>query len=270
MSERKPWDDETKPSDHETQTRNDETTPWHENDDFWAAMAPALFGQRRLAAAPVEVEQIVRLLNLGPEAAVLDLCCGPGRHSLELARRGFRVTGVDRTTFYLETAEEQARQEKLAVEFVQDDMRLFCRPDAFEGAIMMFTSFGYFKDAAENRQVLTNVYRSLKDGGSLIIEMMGKEVLARVFRERDWVEIDDVILMEERTVGKEWNWIETRWILLKGQERREFKLSLWLYSAREISKLLEDCGFGSVAVYGNLEAAPYDQKATRLVAVARK
>jgi SAM-dependent methyltransferase len=256
MNETKPWQEETK--------------PWHENDDFWVRMAPALFGQRRLAAAPVEAEQIVHLLNLNPEAAVLDLCCGPGRHSLELARRGFRVAGVDRTTSYLEKAREQARKENLAVEFVQDDMRRFCRPNAFDGAMMMFTSFGYFKDAAENRQVLANVHRSLKDGGALIMEMMGKEVLARVFCERDWMEVDDVILMEERTVGKEWNWMETRWILLKGQERCEFKLSLWLYSAREISQLLEDCGFGSVAVYGNLEAAPYDQKAARLVAVARK
>ena len=107
-------------------------------------------------------------------------------------------------------------------------------------------------------------------GGAALFEMMGKEVLARVFRERDWVEIDDVILMEERTVGKEWNWMETRWILLRNQERKEFKLFLWLYSAREICQLLEDVGFGSVDVYGSLEAVPYDQKAVRLVAVARK
>lgn len=254
----------------QTSLWRDETVPWHENDDFWETMRPALFGQQRLAAAPVEVEQILRLVDLGSGASVLDLCCGPGRHSLELARRGFRVTGVDRTTSYLEKARANAKKEKLAIKFVQDDMRCFCQPDTFDAAIMMFTSFGYFSDPAENRQVLANVFRSLRAGGVLIMDMMGKEVLARIFRERDWVEIDDVILMEERTVGKDWNWIETKWILLKGKERKEFKFSLWLCSARELSQLLGDCGFGPAAIYGDLEGAPYDQKAKRLVAVARK
>jgi len=248
----------------------DETVPWHENNDFWNTMTPALFGQQRLAAAPVEVEQVLHLADLSPGATVLDLCCGPGRHSLELARRGFSVTGVDRTTSYLEKARASARKEKLGINFVQDDMRCFCRPDTFDAAIMMFTSFGYFSDPAENRQVLANLHRSLRGGGVLIMDMMGKEVLARIFRERDWVEIDDVILMEERTVGTDWNWIETKWILLKGKERKEFRFSLWLCSARELSQLLEECGFGSVTIYGDLEGAPYDQKAKRLVAVARK
>jgi SAM-dependent methyltransferase len=262
--------DEAVPLSDGTEPRRNGTTPWHEDNSFWETMAPALFGHRRLAAAPVEVEQVLRLVVPSPGARVLDLCCGPGRHSLELARRGFRVTGVDRTTSYLEKAREGAGKEKLDIEFVQDDMRRFCRPDTFDFAIMMFTSFGYFSDPAQNRQVLVNLCRSLKTGGALVMEMMGKEILARIFSERDWVEIDDVILMEERKVGKEWNWIETRWILLRGQERNEFRLTLWLWSAGELSQLLRDCGFGSVAVYGDLEGAAYDDKAKRLVAVARK
>jgi len=146
--------------------RRNETAPWHEDNSFWETMAPALFSLRRLAAARVEIEQVLRLLAVGPGARVLDLCCGPGRHFLELARRGFKVTGVDRTASYLEKAREGARKEKLDIEFVQDDMRRFCRPDAFDAAAMMFTSFGYFSgDPAQNRQVLVSVCRSLKTGG---------------------------------------------------------------------------------------------------------
>jgi len=161
---------------------------WHESDDFWEATAPIMFGNQRWEAAPVEVDQVVRLLGVSPGATILDLCCGPGRHSLEFARRGFSVTGVDRTAVYIDRAQEQAAAEGLAVEFVQEDMRRFCRPHAFDAAVSLFTSFGYFEDPAENRQVLANVRDSLRDEGSLILEMMGKEVLARIFRERDWSE----------------------------------------------------------------------------------
>ena len=229
-----------------------------------------MFDEQRWAAAPVEVEQVVHLLGVSPGAAILDLCCGPGRHSLELARRGFRVTGVDRTAAYIKKAQKQAEEERLAVEFVQEDMRHFCRPNAFDGAISMFTSFGYFEDPAENRQVLVNVYRSLKDQGALIIDVMGKEVLARIFRERDWSERNGAIILKECRVDKNWSWMENRWIMFEGQERREFKVSHWIYSAAELTALLKECGFGSIDVYGDLEGAPYDHTARRLVTVAHK
>jgi SAM-dependent methyltransferase len=243
---------------------------WHESDDFWEATAPIMFGNQRWEAAPVEVDQVVRLLGVSPGATILDLCCGPGRHSLEFARRGFSVTGVDRTAVYIERAQEQAAAEGLAVEFVQEDMRRFCRPQAFDAAVSLFTSFGYFEDPAENRQVLANIRDSLRDEGSLILEMMGKEVLARIFRERDWSEQDGILFLEERKVSKDWSWMENRWILLRGQERREFEVSHWLYSATELSAMLKECGFSSVDVYGDLEGAPYDHRARRLVVVAHR
>ncbi len=243
---------------------------WHENDEFWETMASKLFGQQRWAAAPVEIKQVVRLLDVNPGDAILDLCCGPGRHSLELARQGFNVTGVDRTTAYLEQARKQAEAEGLTIEFTQEDMRRFCKANTFDAAIMMYTSFGYFEDAAENRQVLVNAYRSLKDGGVLAMDMMGKEILARIFRERDWGEEDGVLFLEERKINQNWSRVEGRWIMLQDQERYEFTFSHWLYSAAELSGLLKECGFGAVDVYGGLEGAPYDHMARRLVVVAHK
>jgi len=243
---------------------------WHETDAFWQMMAPMMFDEQRWAAAPAEIDQVLARLDLQPGAAILDLCCGPGRHSLELARRGFRVTGVDRTAAYLDEAGEKAAGEGLAVEFVQEDMREFCRPESYDAAITMYTSFGYFEEPAENREVLTNIRRSLKTGGALLIEMMGKEVLARIFRQRDWLERDGVLLLQERQVGRNWSWMENRWIMVRGAERREFKVSQWVYSAAELAALLRESGFRSVEIYGDLDGAPYDHVARRLVAVARK
>ncbi len=244
--------------------------PWHDRDEFWKTMAPTMFHEQQWGAAPVQTDQIIRLLGLSPGSTILDLACGPGRHSLELARRGFSVTGVDRTAAYLDEARERARAEELVIEFVQDDMRRFCRPDAFDAVLSLFTSFGYFEDPAENQQVLLNANHSLKDNGALILELMGKEVLARIFTERDWSEQEGTFLLQERKVSRNWSWMENRWILLQGPVRHEFKVSHWLYSASELVTMLMACGFGAIDIFGDLEGTPYDHTAKRLVAVARR
>ncbi len=244
--------------------------PWHEEDSFWMKFAPVMFHQKRLEKTKDEVDNILSLLKISSPASILDLCCGPGRHSLELARLGFKVTGVDRTKSYLDKARKQAQKENLKCQFIQKDMRSFCQPDAFDAAINLFTSFGYFDDPRDDEKVLKNVFRSLKNDGIFLMDTMGKEVLARIFRERDWYEIDGNIVLEERRVFKDWSWIESRWILIKGGKKQEHKILLRLYSATELSTLLEQIGFKQIEVYGDLAGAPYDHTARRLVAVAHK
>jgi SAM-dependent methyltransferase len=213
----------------------------------------------------------VELLGIEAPARVLDLCCGPGRHALELCRRGYAVTGVDRTKAYLAEAMQRAEEEKLKVELVEDDMRRFCRTDAFDVVINMYTAFGYFEDESENRQVLGNVYQSLRQGGRLLIETAGKEVLARIFRPRDWHEEEDgTIFLEERKAVRNWSWLEVRWRMYKDGAWRERTIGHRTYSAVELTDLLLECGFTTVECYGDLAGAPYDHQAKRLVAVARK
>jgi SAM-dependent methyltransferase len=250
-------------------TREDLHT-WHEDDDFWELMAPFMFQEQRMVGAVAEVDQVLALLGVEPEASILDLGCGPGRHTLELARRGFTVTGVDRTAAFLQKARRKANRDNLSVEFVLEDMRRFRRAGAFDGALSLFTSFGYFEDPAENLKVLANIQRSLKEGGSLIIEVMGKEVLARIFQEKGWDEVDGAYFLLERRVSKNWNWMENRWILLQDQIQREFCVTHWLYSAAELSALLKESGFKEIEIFGTLDGDPYDQRAKRLVAVAHK
>ena len=247
-----------------------QTKPWHEDDAFWATFASSMFTPERWEAVAEEVDQLLALAKTEPGARVLDLCCGPGRHSLELARRGYLVTGVDRTVAYVEQARGKAEADGLSAEFVQEDMRRFCRPGEFDAALNLFTAFGYFEDQDEDRLVLANLHRSLKPGGTLVMDLMGKERLARIFRERDWHEVDGALMLTERRICQNWSWIENRWILITDEGRKEFTVSHRLYSASELDALLVECGFSSVSIYGDLSGAPYDHEAKRLVAVARK
>jgi SAM-dependent methyltransferase len=243
---------------------------WYEQDSFWESFSPYMFSQERMDATQEEVDHLIERAEMQPGMAVLDLPCGIGRHSCELASRGFQVAAVDRTQAYLRKARQFAAEGGLQIEFVEEDMRSFRRVEAFDVILNLFTSFGYFEDQDDDRLVLQNFYQSLKPGGVLVMEMMGKEILARIYRHDSWEEKDGVLYLEQRHISDGWGWIENRWIMIEDGERREFTLGHRLYSAVELCTLIQQAGFSQTSVFGSLEGIPYNQDARRLVVVARK
>lgn len=243
---------------------------WHEDSTFWDEVAPLLFDEERIEQTPEEVDELIERLKLPEGGAVLDQACGVGRHALEFARRGYPATGVDRTEALLERARAEADDEGLEIEWVAADMREFKRAGAFDAAINLFSSFGYFTDPEDDRRVARNVFESLKPGGRYLIDTMGREVVARDFVERDWREIDGLRLIERREVEQDWSWIRTEWTVIGGERPVERSWGIRLYSGTELRALLLAVGFGSVELFGNLGGAPYDPDADRLIAVARK
>jgi len=224
-----------------------------------------------MAKAPAEVTEILGLVEVEPGATVLDIPCGPGRHALEFARRGFAVTGVDITQAFLDEARGRGDEDGLSVEWVHDDMRTFRRPDTFDLALNLFSSFGYFEDIAEDEQVVRNILESLRSGGTLVMEMFGREILARVFRKGFWEEDEDGgLLLEEREITASWSRSRTRWIYVKNGERYEHTFELRLYTADQLMDLLRRAGFIDINAFGGYTGELYDHEAMRLVVTARK
>ncbi len=243
---------------------------WFNNDEFWARFEDHMFTPSRLEAARAEVDRFIALFDVHPPAAILDLGCGPGRHALEFARRGFTVTGVDRTRRYLDKARAAADAEGLAIEFVESDMRNFVRPDTFDAAINYFTAFGYFDDPADDLKMVRNLCTSLKPSRRLLIDLAGKEIIAARYQPRGWDRHGDTIVLEERRLFDGWKRLESRWTMIRGTERYESNVILRLYSGAELESLLHQAGFTRIELYGRLNGAPYDQNAERLIAVATK
>jgi SAM-dependent methyltransferase len=247
---------------------------WFAEDDFWTAYAPLLFDAKRWAEAPAVVDALLRLAGLQDErpaeTPVLDLCCGPGRHALELSRRGYPVCGVDITAPYLEAARESAQAEGLTAEFVQADARTFLRPGAFKLALNLYTSFGYFDDAADDEAMLARLYESLAPGGILIMEMAGKETAARDFIEGEWFERDGKLVLTEFSVQGAWEGLKNRWIIQDGAKRFDRSWVQRLYAASELKSLLLRTGFRETRAYGSFEGQSYDQAAHSMVMLAVK
>jgi hypothetical protein len=135
----------------------------------------------------------------------------------------------------------------------------------------MFSSFGYFEDAADDLKVAQILNESLRPGGRLVIDLNGKEILARNFREPDWRQQEDgTFALQERRIRSGWDWIESRWILINAGKIWEGTVSTRIYSGAELVELLTRAGFPSTRLCGNLAGAPYDQSAERLIAIASK
>lgn len=247
-----------------------EQPAWHEDEAFWETFRDVMFPPEKIEEASKQVERLLALLDLGSDARVLDLPCGVGRHAVELADRGFRVTGVDATAPYLDAARERARDASVEVEFVREDMREFRRQGAFDAVLNLYTSFGYFEERDDDERTARNFHESLRPGGTLVMDLAGKEVLAGKFEERTWDERNGTYVLEEHELSDDWSWIDNRWVLVDDGDVAEFDVSHRLYSAFELSELLERVGFSEVTVYGDFEGADYDENAERLVVVAEK
>jgi SAM-dependent methyltransferase len=243
---------------------------WFEDESFWREMYPYMFDEQRFDAADEQVRKILKLTGIR-RGAVLDLCCGPGRHALILAKRGFHVTGVDRTRFLLNKARRRAKSARARIEFVRADMRDFVRPDAYRLVLNMFTAFGYFDKKDEDRLVLRNIFTSLKRGGVCLIDVMGKERIAKILQLTTSTRYPDgTLLIQLHEIFDDWTRIRNEWILLKGNRVRRFKFHHTLYSGQELKNLLREAGFAGVKLFGNLDGDPYGPEAMRLIAVARK
>ena len=243
---------------------------WFEDESFWSKLYPFLFTDRKLEAAEVEVDSVLQFAGLD-QGDVLDLACGPGRHSVALAKRGFRVTGVDLSAFLLGKAKQRARTQDVDLEWIQEDMRRFVRPEAFDLALSLFTSFGYFESKDDDRKVLRNIRKSLRTGGTLIMEIAGREALARRFHPTTSKELDDGrLLVERHEVVDDWTRIRNQWIVIEDGTATSFKFDVTVYSGQELKNMLFDAGFADVKLYGAHDGREYALNAERLIAIARK
>jgi SAM-dependent methyltransferase len=190
-----------------------------------------------------EVEQVDRLvaaLELEPRMRVLDVPCGTGRITTQLAARGLDVVGLDITERFL----DEGRARGPNVRFVHGDMRTLPFEDEFDAAICFWGSFGYFDDTGNLGQARAAAH-ALRDGGRYLIDTPTLETILPRFQERSWFEVGNSLVLEERAFHVAASRIETTWTFVRDGERSTQRSSMRIYSLRELTDLLREAGFDS-------------------------
>lgn len=243
---------------------------WYEDEAFWSEFSETMFSGRRRADT-ADTVATSPLLAFPAGARMLDLCCGPGVYLVPLARRGYAVTGVDLSPALLERARAACAEAGVDVRLVRADMLEHIEPESYDVVLNVFTSFGYFDDPRDNLRVLRNAHDSLVPGGELLIDVMGKEVLAGWIGRPQLVELEGGAYVVQRdTILDDWSRLRTDWTLVRDGTAREASITSFLYSATELRALFEQAGFTDVECYGDFDGAPYDQHARRLIVRGRR
>jgi D-alanine-D-alanine ligase len=206
-----------------------------------------------------EVDLFSEILKLSPDDKILDLCCGQGRHCLELARRGFlNVEGLDRSHYLIQKAKEQARKEGLKVKFREGDARkLPYTPDTFDVVMILGNSFGYFETIQDDMRVLKEVFRVLKPWGRLLIDVSDGEYLRERFQPRTWEWIDKkCFVCRERSLSLDKQRLISREVVThveKGVIVDQFYAER-LYTRKSLNELLEKAGFSDITIHGEISS----------------
>ncbi len=246
--------------------------------EWWRAFFTESFGalqQRGLqdAEAVPDADFLEKALRVEPGQRLLDVPCGAGRHAIELAARGYRVTGVDFNPGVLEAARRRADERGVEVDLREGDLRELHIEGAFDAAFCYWGSFGYF-DEPGDRRFVDGVFRALRPGGRFLIETHVAETLLPRFQPRDWIwwgeEPDRVRVLQERSWNLDTGRIECTWTFVRDDEVRESASSTRIYSVRELRSLLGDAGFTGFEALETRTGEPFGLGSSRLSLVATR
>lgn len=223
-----------------------------------------------------EVDFLIENLRLTGNEKILDLACGFGRHSLELARRGFSVTGVDITADYIEYAKQQAAAENLAARFTLCDIRDVDFCGEFDIVLNMADgAVGYLENDSENLKIFDVVSRALKRGGKHFMDVINAEYAEGHFPCRLWAPGLNGLTLSQ------FEWNEKTRIMLYGQLDFEYGSTLTkplieygnptrLYSLGEIEQIMLCRNMKVKSTWSDYYGNPSGENAIQLMVLSEK
>lgn len=257
--------------------------PWYE-DWFDRAEYELVYRRRDEQEAEQAADLIERVAQPAPGAQLLDVGCGRGRHARAFARRGYHVTGLDLSEQAIEAARHRAAADNLTIAFRQQDMRRPMGTDDFDGAVNLFSSFGYFESDEEHQRVVSHIARALRPGGFFVQDFMNApqvraSLVPQNTRSENGLQIEERRWIENGRINKE--------ITLHSEEERgpasgespdgerpaspprTFRESVRLLELDDFRRFYNEAGLTLQNTFGTYDGTPYQQDSPRLILFAR-
>ena len=206
-----------------------------------------------------EVDMLINAINLRPEQHVLDLCCGQGRHVIELQRRGYEnVRGLDRSRYLIRVAKKRAQQLNLCIKFNEGDARNIKLPESSLDCVVLFgNSFGYFESQEDDLLVLNSILHVLRDRGRLVMDIVNGQWMRENFERRSWEWIDESqFVCRERSLSTDNSRIISREVIVhaeKGVIADQFYAER-IYAYEDIKTILASLNFSDIQLHGDVVA----------------
>ena len=206
-----------------------------------------------------EIDLLLSSVDLPKDSAILDLCCGQGRHTMELASRGHKnLTGLDRSNYLIRLARKRAKTQGYNINFMEGDARkIRVKESSIDCVIVMGNSFGYFEKQEDDKAVLNSIKRALKSHGNLVLDIVDGEWMKTHYEPRSWEWIDaSHFVCRERSLAADGRRIISREVVTNseiGVITDQFYAER-VYSLAEITELLVELGFTDIVHRGNIQS----------------
>lgn len=256
--------------------------------DWWKSVFDQKYldiysGELTLERTSQEVDFIIKSMSLKLEDEILDLACGQGRHSIELAKRGFRkITGLDYSQLLLQKAKKDANKGGMSINFIRGDMHHLPFENKFDVVIMMFTAFGYFDDL-ENQQVLEQVSKALKKGGKFLLDVSNiQRIISRqteqgerlansdTYRFKQNYEVSGMMIDEVSEFDLETQIYQTHRQWKQDGVKKEYDFSLKHYTPKQLNLMLKKAGLKFIKLWGDYDEQEQTETSRKTIILAQK
>ncbi len=228
---------------------------------------------------PAELEATLRfltnVLQVSPGDRLFDQCCGMGSVSIPLAKRGYRMVGVDLCDGFIKRANGDIAGGALEAEFYVGDAFEFVPEEPCDGAFNWYTSFGYSAKDSENIRMLQRAYASLKPGAWFALDFLNAPMIRNNFQPTMVRKLDtpdgEIVITRNCEIDEETDLMKQVWNWQMPDGRKiETPSTLRLYTPGQLVRLFERAGFSNIKLYGNLEGDPRSDRSPRCICVGRR
>jgi len=238
-------------------------------DWFNSSYYHALYQHRDDTEALQFIHNLLVYLKPMPNATMLDIACGKGRHSKALHDAGFDVVGIDLSPASIDAA---ATMQTNGLSFFCHDMRETFRQIYFDYAFNFFTSFGYLNSDEEHQLAIKAMSNNLKQGGTLVLDYLNVGIVDTELEEATESQIDDFIFQIKKWQDQLFLYKEIKVMeAITHQELGVFEERVRKYSLHDFLGFMQKAGLNIVTTFGNYQLEPYDpEQSDRLIIVAQK
>jgi len=217
----------------------------------------------------LEVDQLIRRLDIQKHESWLDVCCGYGRHLLPLVARGHEVTGLDLSSAMIRRLRAAAQRNGLTAPVLQCDMRRIPFHDFFHGAFLLGTSFGVFDDPRQDALALDSIRRALRTGGKFLLDQVNPAILlADPAAQKKEIRIKEQWIREEIIPIPERGQYIVQRTLRRGSWERQWRMRFRAYDVAQLTASMLKAGLSPIDLFGSLDGRPFKPESPRIVLLA--
>ena len=202
-----------------------------------------------------EVDFIVEACGLSGGSRILDVGCGVGRHSIELARRGYNVTGIDPSAAMIAAARRRADRSGVFVDFQQERGELFATDQPYDAAICLFTTLGQITENGHNLDLVGKVYAALKAGAYFLVEVPQRETAVSQLKTEEKISGANRVVYVTRRYDENNLFLTEEFRIVDEREESSYLLKYRLFDQAELTVLLNEAGFKVLAAYGDYQGS---------------